>query len=126
MRHAASEFANERNKLLERLGEGGRILRASCKLAKLSEVRVLKKKVRVKMLAWEVSIQQYGGLWIILSPLFSRLLHLFVAQGLRPFSYAAAEMIRDCGQLDIKEHRGKVSVLCDRGLQTWQLLDFWT
>ncbi|XP_039181597.1 NF-kappa-B inhibitor delta isoform X1 [Crotalus tigris] len=39
------------------------------------------------------------------------LLHLFVAQGLRPLSYAAAEMLRDCGQLDVKEHRGKTPLL---------------
>ncbi|KAM6427602.1 NF-kappa-B inhibitor delta isoform 1-T1 [Liasis olivaceus] len=39
------------------------------------------------------------------------LLHLFVAQGLRPLAYAAAEMLRDCGQLDVKEHRGKTPLL---------------
>ncbi|XP_062996669.1 NF-kappa-B inhibitor delta [Elgaria multicarinata webbii] len=39
------------------------------------------------------------------------LLHLFVAQGLRPLAYAAAEMLRDCGQLDAKEHRGKTPLL---------------
>ncbi|XP_077197020.1 NF-kappa-B inhibitor delta [Paroedura picta] len=39
------------------------------------------------------------------------LLHLLVAQGLRPLAYAAAEMLRDCGQLDAKEHRGKTPLL---------------
>ncbi|KAL8220204.1 UNVERIFIED_CONTAM: hypothetical protein K2H54_040590, partial [Gekko kuhli] len=39
------------------------------------------------------------------------LLHLFVAQGLRPLAYATAEMLRDCGQLDAKEHRGKTPLL---------------
>nr|XP_056702385.1 NF-kappa-B inhibitor delta [Euleptes europaea] len=39
------------------------------------------------------------------------LLHLFVAQGLRPLAYAAAELLRDCGQLDAKEHRGKTPLL---------------
>nr|XP_060640372.1 NF-kappa-B inhibitor delta [Anolis sagrei ordinatus] len=39
------------------------------------------------------------------------LLHLLVAQGFRPLAYAAAEMLRDCGQLDVKEHRGKTPLL---------------
>ncbi|XP_053123547.1 NF-kappa-B inhibitor delta [Hemicordylus capensis] len=39
------------------------------------------------------------------------LLHLFVAQGLRPLAYAAAEMLRGCGHLDAKEHRGKTPLL---------------
>uniref|UniRef100_A0A8D0GK48 NFKB inhibitor delta n=1 Tax=Sphenodon punctatus TaxID=8508 RepID=A0A8D0GK48_SPHPU len=39
------------------------------------------------------------------------LLHLFVAQGLRPLAYAAAEILQDCGQLDAKEHRGKTPLL---------------
>ncbi|KAJ6663732.1 hypothetical protein lerEdw1_009811 [Lerista edwardsae] len=39
------------------------------------------------------------------------LLHLLVAQGLRPLAYAAAEMLRDCGQLDAKEHKGKTPLL---------------
>ncbi|XP_072836006.2 NF-kappa-B inhibitor delta isoform X3 [Pogona vitticeps] len=38
-------------------------------------------------------------------------LHLFVAQGRRPLAYATAEMLRDCGRLDIKEHRGKTPLL---------------
>ncbi|XP_042295748.1 NF-kappa-B inhibitor delta [Sceloporus undulatus] len=39
------------------------------------------------------------------------LLHLLVAQGFRTLAYAAAEMLRDCGQLDVKEHRGKTPLL---------------
>ncbi|XP_044291196.1 NF-kappa-B inhibitor delta [Varanus komodoensis] len=39
------------------------------------------------------------------------LLHLLVAQGHRPLAYAAAETLRDCGQLDVKEHRGKTPLL---------------
>ncbi|XP_061452518.1 NF-kappa-B inhibitor delta [Rhineura floridana] len=39
-------------------------------------------------------------------------LHLYVAQGLRPLAYAAAELLRNwSGQLDIKEHRGKTPLL---------------
>uniref|UniRef100_A0A670YNG1 NFKB inhibitor delta n=1 Tax=Pseudonaja textilis TaxID=8673 RepID=A0A670YNG1_PSETE len=66
---------------------------------------------RVRMLTWEVALQ--AGWWTFdhSDPFFSRLLHLFVAQGLRPLSYAAAEMLRDCGQLDVKEHRGKTPLL---------------
>uniref|UniRef100_A0A8C6Y0S8 NFKB inhibitor delta n=1 Tax=Naja naja TaxID=35670 RepID=A0A8C6Y0S8_NAJNA len=66
---------------------------------------------RVRMLTWEVAIQT--GWWTLdhSTPFFSRLLHLFVAQGLRPLSYAAAEILRDCGQLDVKEHRGKTPLL---------------
>uniref|UniRef100_H9GS22 Uncharacterized protein n=1 Tax=Anolis carolinensis TaxID=28377 RepID=H9GS22_ANOCA len=40
-----------------------------------------------------------------------RLLHLLVAQGFRSLAYAAAEMLRDCGHLDVKEHRGKTPLL---------------
>ncbi|KAJ7304156.1 hypothetical protein JRQ81_011685 [Phrynocephalus forsythii] len=38
-------------------------------------------------------------------------LHLFVAQGRRSLAYAAAEMLRDYGHLDVKEHRGKTPLL---------------
>ncbi|XP_068934695.1 NF-kappa-B inhibitor delta [Petaurus breviceps papuanus] len=39
------------------------------------------------------------------------LLHLFAAQGLRWSSYAAAEVLQGCGQLDIREHQGKTPLL---------------
>uniref|UniRef100_A0A8D0BD84 NFKB inhibitor delta n=1 Tax=Salvator merianae TaxID=96440 RepID=A0A8D0BD84_SALMN len=43
--------------------------------------------------------------------LFRRYLHLVVAQGLRPLAYAAAEVLQNYGQLDVKEHRGKTPLL---------------
>uniref|UniRef100_F6U8M3 NFKB inhibitor delta n=1 Tax=Monodelphis domestica TaxID=13616 RepID=F6U8M3_MONDO len=39
------------------------------------------------------------------------LLHLFAAQGLRWSAYAAAEVLQGCGQLDIREHKGKTPLL---------------
>ncbi|CAI5781346.1 NF-kappa-B inhibitor delta [Podarcis lilfordi] len=38
-------------------------------------------------------------------------LHLYVAKGHRPLAYATAEVFRECGQLDVKEHRGKTPLL---------------
>ncbi|XP_028921090.1 NF-kappa-B inhibitor delta [Ornithorhynchus anatinus] len=39
------------------------------------------------------------------------LLHLFAAQGLRWLAFAAAEVLQSCGQLDIREHKGKTPLL---------------
>lgn len=52
--------------------------------------------------------------------LVARLLHLLVAQGFRPLAYAAAEILRVWGQLDAKEHKGKVSKDDTCALFSWQ------
>ncbi|XP_048684571.1 NF-kappa-B inhibitor delta isoform X3 [Caretta caretta] len=39
------------------------------------------------------------------------ILHLLAARGLRHFAQAAAEAFKECGQLEIKEHKGKTPLL---------------
>ncbi|XP_068179544.1 NF-kappa-B inhibitor delta isoform X2 [Antennarius striatus] len=39
------------------------------------------------------------------------ILHIYAAKGLREYSFAAAERLRDVGKLDVKEHKGKTALL---------------
>ncbi|XP_039629536.1 NF-kappa-B inhibitor delta isoform X1 [Polypterus senegalus] len=39
------------------------------------------------------------------------ILHIYTAKGLREYVYAAAEILRDLGKLDCKEHKGKTPLL---------------
>ncbi|XP_056141919.1 NF-kappa-B inhibitor delta isoform X2 [Lampris incognitus] len=39
------------------------------------------------------------------------ILHIYTAKGLREWAFAAAERLKDCGQLDAKEHKGKTALL---------------